>query len=211
VAFAENVNQKWIESKEFSAQLAKLLIRIWINAFFKPNRTKDLYARYFTTLVERVNARPADMDSIKMPVDLMELLAPERERRLRMSHNMIGNALFQISSPIVGKQVKRTANAGIERSLITIATALRLYSLENKGKLPKSLDELKPDYLKSIPEDPYGKKGTPIRYSAERTRVWSIGSDAANEDGLSLDENSKVSIIKEQGSAEPTIHLRFAN
>jgi len=71
------------------------------------------------------------------------------------------------------------------RENVTVAAtrllfALKAYELE-KGKLPDSLDELVPDYIKAIPLD--DMDGKPMRYSREKKIVYSVGEDLADSGG----------------------------
>jgi hypothetical protein len=51
-----------------------------------------------------------------------------------------------------------------------IVVALRLFEAE-KGRLPESLSELVPDYLPTVPVDPYRLDGKPFRYELSKGRV----------------------------------------
>jgi hypothetical protein len=65
---------------------------------------------------------------------------------------------------------------GVAQSLI----AIRAYQLE-RGALPPSLDALVPRYLSRVPEDFFD--GAPLRYSAERKLLWSVGEDLVDGGG----------------------------
>jgi len=56
--------------------------------------------------------------------------------------------------------------------VITCAFALRAYWLDH-GRLPDSLGELAPEYIKTVPLDIYG--GKPVQYDRERGVVYSAG------------------------------------
>jgi len=48
------------------------------------------------------------------------------------------------------------------------------------GELPGTLDALVPDYIDKIPSDDFD--GEPMRYSAEKKIIYSVGEDL-NDDG----------------------------
>lgn len=50
-----------------------------------------------------------------------------------------------------------------------------------RGRFPKTLAELLPDYLGAVPRDPYD--GAPFRHSAEQGQVWSVGKNLTDEGG----------------------------
>ena len=45
------------------------------------------------------------------------------------------------------------------------------------GENPPTLDALVPDYLASVPKDPWSKSGEPIKYDATLGVAWSVGKD----------------------------------
>jgi hypothetical protein len=58
--------------------------------------------------------------------------------------------------------------------------AIKAYKIEN-GKLPPNLEELVPDYILEVPKDPFD--GNPIRYSAEKKIIYSVGPDLIDSGG----------------------------
>jgi hypothetical protein len=49
------------------------------------------------------------------------------------------------------------------------------------GKLPETLEALVPEFIATVPTDPFD--GKPMRYSRERRLVWSVGSDGGDNEG----------------------------
>jgi len=69
--------------------------------------------------------------------------------------------------------------------------ALRAYRLE-KGHYPANLKELAPEYLKTVPIDPFD--GTqPLRYNLQGKKylLWSIGSDGVDNQGTPVINQNK--------------------
>ena len=83
-----------------------------------------------------------------------------------------------------------------QRLLLTVL-ALRAFRLEHGGKLPANLSELTPTYLKALPEDPFASR-QPFRYRAEAGSVvlYSIGPDAVDDGGKSIDDKTKIDPVK---------------
>lgn len=69
------------------------------------------------------------------------------------------------------------------KAFLAVALALRAYSLEHR-RLPKELPDLTPDYLKSIPNDPFAED-SPVKYrvEGERYTLYSIGPDGVDDGG----------------------------
>ena len=71
-----------------------------------------------------------------------------------------------------------------ESRLAAIRLALRLFELE-RGRLARSLEELVPDYLPAVPQDPMDPNGGPIRAVLEgpQPRVYSLGENMVDDGG----------------------------
>jgi len=71
------------------------------------------------------------------------------------------------------------SEARIEFSFISTAAVVAAERFRRKaGAYPKSLSDLVPEYLPSVPEDPF-KKGSPLNYDAERGVIWTVGADGS--------------------------------
>ncbi len=86
------------------------------------------------------------------------------------------------------------------RRLIATWLALKLY-LRQHATLPADLDSLVPRYLPSVPIDPYD--GKPLRYSAEKRTIYSIGSDLEDSGGTDGADFKKALY----DSPDPTLRL----
>ena len=77
--------------------------------------------------------------------------------------------------------------------------ALKAYEIDY-NTLPSSLDELVPQYISEVPRDPFD--GQPIRYSAEKKIIWSVGEDSVDSGGSAGDDWRKM--------PDPTFSVDFA-
>jgi hypothetical protein len=86
--------------------------------------------------------------------------------------------------------------------------ALKCYKLEH-GDLPDSLEQLVPDYIKTVPLDPFDEK--PIRYSKEKKMLYSIGEDLIDSGGPTEDERKdyKEGSLRLLKAGDPTIMIEF--
>ncbi len=94
---------------------------------------------------------------------------------------------------------------------IAVAIAVRLYQADHAGQLPPTLEELVPEYLPAVPRDALAEDA-PVRYDAERARVWTVGEDGDDDGGISLDEfydaNSEASWREAQAASDDVIILK---
>lgn len=72
-----------------------------------------------------------------------------------------------------------------KNNALLFKTAIKIYENDN-GKLPEKGSVLIPKYLDRIPEDPFSRK--PLKYSAKRKMIYSIGFDLKDNGGLSKKE-----------------------
>ncbi len=65
-------------------------------------------------------------------------------------------------------------------SVTRLVVALNRYEMRN-GKLPERLEQLVPEYIDSVPRDPYD--GKPFRYDRNKEIVYSVGKNLKDEGG----------------------------
>lgn len=73
----------------------------------------------------------------------------------------------------------------VNRRMAAIALALRLFELE-KGRAADSLDQLVPEYLPSVPQDPFDPAGGPIRalLTDAKPRLYSLSGNKLDDGGV---------------------------
>lgn len=158
--------------------------------YLQKNKTIHLYA----TNLRKVKNYYQDGLSIK-DFSISEKLVSHDDAQLWktfLSDNGIGNFLVKSSMLLYGAdEFKSYVPMGyLNKNTIPLLMALRCYQTDT-GQLPSSLETLIPNYLKSIPLDPYS--GSPMLYSKQNKRIWSIGSDRKNNGGLSKRADSRMS------------------
>ena len=172
----------------------------WFSRRFclKPNATKRLFAEGFRAVREELSAPPwkgetADFDA----------LSGGRVGWFP-GRNWVGRSLFQQAMPAIRMSFLRLrVQRDLQISFVRVLIALKCYKL-SKGSLPGSLQDLVPAFLPEVPFDPYD--GKPLRYSAEKKIVYSVGRDLVDSGGSSEeDEEEAIS-----DSSEPTLRLEGA-
>jgi hypothetical protein len=71
-----------------------------------------------------------------------------------------------------------------QRRMAAIALAIRLYEIDHSA-WPRTLDELVPDYLASMPKDPFGEQGATFVYAPDREEpvLYSVGENGIDDGG----------------------------
>ncbi|MBN1489288.1 MAG: hypothetical protein JXA69_05165 [Phycisphaerae bacterium] len=82
------------------------------------------------------------------------------------------------------RSVRMSLELITQRRMAATALAIRLYEIDN-GHQPTDLQALVPEYLQSVPLDPFSPDGATIRYSndAERPLLYSVGADGKDDSG----------------------------
>ena len=143
---------------------------------FRPNASINLMARFHRELIAdakkpftKRTTWPTWMNAFDRVFTLRSPLQP----------NYIGKLVYTSTCRLYTFPVE------IEKletwvSALRLKTALRLYELQH-GKLPESLEALKPEFLQEVPMDPFAEK--PFRYSKERRIVWASCPDRKENNG----------------------------
>jgi len=136
------------------------------------SKTKARLAEKFQFLVDISPRRYCD---VKFP-------DPNRPNlfMLLLSGNAIGETLCEMLEPAIdgtfAKKVRGDASLQATRTIL----ALRAYQIAH-GNLPKDLFALVPEFLSEVPVDAFD--GKPLRYSAERKVVYSVGKNLKDDGG----------------------------
>jgi type II secretory pathway pseudopilin PulG len=90
-----------------------------------------------------------------------------------------------LSQPWQSWRKDRRQKEAVDR-LVQIGAALERYHAD-KGHFPDALPALVPDYLKTLPADPFAKSAGPPRYQQDDAgrHLWSVGPDQKDDGGES--------------------------
>ena len=89
----------------------------------------------------------------------------------------------------------RRAIRGTSTNPLSLTGSLSSAGLEVQLKDPgwmelRKLDDLVPAFVEAVPRDPFD--GQPMRYSAERRIVWSVGKNLKDDNGSKLDSSGNT-------------------
>jgi hypothetical protein len=161
-------------------------------ALFKPNETKHLLCEDIGFLVSAASLPHHE----RVPLDAGKYETSGLGSLTGDGKVIAEHVVFRYESILTRADLLRFQNAATLSLL-----ALQLARAET-GALPASLDEIVPRYLPSVPLDPFD--GKPLRYSASKQVIYSVGTDAKDAGGL--DQADPMEAFGDE--AEPT--LRFS-
>lgn len=145
--------------------------------YFKRNKTKSLFADFVRSQIGDVEV-PCGLRKVKET----KRLSPRSHIKWFITENIVGKLLYDTAVPSsVGSMHEMKCEDDLLVSATQVLLALRAYK-KKTGKYPSSLDELVPRYIEKVPEDPFD--GKPLRYSAEKKVVYSVGMDLVDSGGV---------------------------
>lgn len=121
---------------------------------YKPNETKKLIADLYREGIDKANKDCYEIE--------IEKLFPE---------NLIGKMIYDTKIANVYKLIEIKCLETLYIEAAKTLLELKAYKIEN-GNLPKSLEELVPEYLTSLPKDPFDGKA--LKYSPKEKIIYSI-------------------------------------
>lgn len=97
---------------------------------------------------------------------------------------LVRHPLSSFLLPSLSRTVELHLRGLAQRRMAGLALALRLYQLDY-GDFPETLDLLVPEYIPTIPPDPFRADGGPFGYLPHdaEPRLYSIGSDGVDDGG----------------------------
>jgi hypothetical protein len=132
-----------------------------------------------------LSAKGAFMLVKAAPLHYSEVNITEMESRpslvsMYLSGNAVGQILHYMMTPAVAASLARKSQADAQLQATRTILALRAYELTH-GKLPPDLNVLVPEFLDAVPVDDFD--GRPLRYSAEKKIVYSVGKNLKDDGG----------------------------
>jgi len=168
---------------------AKQMARLQKNGLprflFKPNETRLFYAQGAREVIHNVPLFYREMTFHDLDLDL------ERDNRwhLFIHGNAVGKILASATAPALKSPVEMRCRMECDRTGLRLLIACQRYERQN-GRLPTKLDDLVPAFVEAVPRDPFD--GQPMRYSAERRIVWSVGKNLKDDNGSKLDSSGNT-------------------
>lgn len=99
--------------------------------------------------------------------------------------NALGMALYRSVCAQSERIPETRCHLAVSHAVTQAMLGLKAYKTQH-GRLPQTLDDLVPEYLKAVPIDAFD--GKPIRYDPAKRILYSVGKDGADDGGLSHEE-----------------------
>ena len=139
---------------------------------YHPNRTTALYVKMAGKAKELLSC---DYDRGAWDAFDSKIKAAQPRLFCRLTPNHVGWLLLGAVLPAYNSLSERLARDEFGLSAVKVVVAAELYRRKT-GHRPESLDMLVPEFLPSVPVDPFAH-GAALKYDAERGIVWTVGPD----------------------------------
>jgi len=178
---------------EEESQNPEIAKKIKNNYYFQPNKTKLLFAEY-----ARANIKSANKSCGEIKTTEVQKLVSTNPAKLYIEENAIGKILHDvIAINLTGVSTKKCQEdllVGATQAMIAIKAFKN-----DTNNYPNSLNELVPNYLSLVPQDPFDGKS--LKYSTTKKILYSVGEDMQDSGGSTGDDWRKM--------ADPTFVINF--
>jgi hypothetical protein len=115
----------------------------------------------------------------------------------------VGSRLLQVLAPSISRAVVTQYRGLTDRHLAAAALGFRQFALEHNGRLPTTLPDLTPQYLRVAPTDGLADDGSLLQYRPEASPpiVYSVGEDGSDDGGSTKVFRGGREIVTPQGAA----------
>jgi hypothetical protein len=161
--------------------------------YFKPNKTKVLYADLARANIKRASCTDYSASDTIEKI----LLSANNPTMLNNSNkivsiisaffteNAIGKILFSVSAVSLTTASDKACIENLSVSALQALMAIKAYKIQN-GNYPLTLESLVPRYLSETPKDPYNDQA--LKYSKDKKIIYSVGSDKKDDGGSQGDD-----------------------
>ncbi len=149
--------------------------------YYKPIQTKNLFTSLYNSQVSQIG-QECNLHTVDQNLESYARTFSLRAEtwRLVITENALGKTFYSVTAVSLGSFINKICQNELLKGVAEVELALLQYKKEN-GSLPKTLTELIPKFLASIPEDPYDHK--PIKYSPTKKILYSVGRSKADLSG----------------------------
>jgi hypothetical protein len=151
------------------------------NFLYEPNNTKEFFASLARAEVASVDNKPYGVEVEPAKYNFSHWHSPITTNFTR---NAVGKIEFSISGVVLNTPVIRKNQVDLLVGVNQLMLALKSYKLDN-AVYPETLNQLVPNYISSLPRDPFSESGQLLGYSKDKEEIYSSGHDhGLQEDDL---------------------------
>ena len=175
---------------------------IWMcrSHLFKLGKTKKMFADTYRACIKDLTKYYCDVTAKPIAATPSDNIVGKY-----VTGNPVGQIWYNEWVAWLPNILEQKCMSDVRITATKIVLALRCYKNDHGG-LPKTLDELVPEYLDSVPIDSFD--GKPMRYSKEKKIIYSIGKDLIDSGGKVPDEED-VGRHDAIGHKDPTFVIGF--
>ncbi len=181
VGMIDDVRSGDLPSAGQSTRFERTIVAIFSRPLLNSTATKREFAKFAR---EQLAWIPKTWKEI--PVNAVTHMTNTAE--LILSGNAVGELLKGMVLPGQEKFLVRKCHENVDVDATRLFLALRCFERTN-GKMPELLQDLAPRFIESIPADSFD--GLPIRYSAEKRMIYSVGNDLLDAGGVEYDQKKQ--------------------
>jgi hypothetical protein len=143
--------------------------------FFNPGKTRRIFADY-----ARIELKSVPQHYSAIITNQMVISTNDSTFKLILSGNAMGEVFIRLLMPAGEKFLSKKCRENVHVAATQTILALKCYNLKY-GALPQTFSNLIPEFLSAIPIDDFD--GKPLRYSAEKKTIYSVGVDLIDSAG----------------------------
>lgn len=113
----------------------------------------------------------------------------------RLQSRRLGGAIARIFLAAYSRIPRMVATADAYHDLVLLAVAMQRYRLES-GAFPEKLDRLSPDYLLTVPIDPFSGEPMRMAFRDDGLAIYSVGWDMKDDGGADMDYKTEKGDIR---------------
>ena len=166
-----------------SQNMPKLMTAVGANLMIREGKTRQILADKFRWILEQSSKYYAEIPMEQLDPPEMDI---KNGARMVLQGNIVGEIVSQLlawssyNPSLVEEEVVLNGSK--------LAMTLLYYRKKN-GFLPKSLTELIPNYINTVPMDHFD--GKPFKYNPDQKLIYSIGRDLEDNQGESTPKNGR--------------------
>lgn len=109
------------------------------------------------------------------------------------SSKLYGQLLMMLQLPNVEPTLTAEMRNAMRRTTLNVAMSLLKYKYD-RGRYPRSLDELTPKYLEEVPQDVFGTGGLIYKSDGQSFTVYSVGMNGEDDGGYGYADEKRNAI-----------------